>query len=275
MAEPNFFIVGASKAGTTSLAHALGEHPEIFMSQPKEPNFFNRFDDFDEIDASSRKGYLEIFDRVQNEKVIGEASVSYLSSSNAAENIYRFNPNSKILISLRNPLDRIVSMYEMYVRHGLDQSFHFATKQDPWLTRQNLYAPSIELFLNVFPRENLKVIEFSNIQNDWDNTMLEILEFLSVGRMEIRKATKRNTGGLPSSSVFSVLTNRNLVEFGKRVIPKRWHEQVDLNIKKLAFKKSRIPDDLLEELKVCFSQDASNLDNLLCSDFQDRWFAQK
>ena len=275
MARPNFFLVGASKSGTTSLAHALGDHPEIFMSQPKEPNFFNRIDHFERIDSASLRSYLSIFDQVQNEKVIGEASVAYLSSEKAPRNICSFSPNAKILISLRNPLERIVSMYEMYVRHGLAEPFHQVTKEESWLVKQNLYSPNIELFLECFPRENLKVIEFSSIRDDWDATMLAIFSFLSVQRIKVRRVTMRNTGGVPSSPVFNILRNRTVVKLGKIITPDRWHERIDFNIKRLAFKKLHIPDSLLEELRNRFSEDASKLDSLLGSDFNDRWFGTK
>ncbi len=139
MIKPNFFLIGASKAGTTSLAQALGEHPSIFVTDPKEPNFFNRFDDSGEIDSESLRHYLQLYKAVGSESAIGEASVSYLPSKKAAQHIYTFNPKSKILISLRNPVQRIRSLYEMYVRHGLDQSFDYATRTDPWLARQCFY----------------------------------------------------------------------------------------------------------------------------------------
>lgn len=254
MAVPNFFIVGASKSGTTSIAQAIGEHTDIFMSNPKEPNFFNRFNDFGEIDTPSRQTYLALFKKVRDEKVVGEASVSYLSSPAAAKNIYSFNPSSRILILLRNPLERIISMYEMYVRHGLDQSFRDATKADSWLVRQNLYSKSVGLYFDVFPEENIKIIEFSDIKNDWDGTLTAIFDFLSLERMDVKRVTMRNLGGIPASPAFSVLKDRRLVNFAKFAIPDLWHESVDRFVKRSAFKKIKIPTIYLKNYSMSFTK---------------------
>jgi len=120
----DFFIVGAPKAGTTSLYHYLNEHPQVEMSIQKEPDYFsdkaiqkqgmyygkNRID--------TLKKYEALF--MQKEAVLyGEWSVSYLFYENVAEDIKSYNPNAKIIIMLRNPIDRAFSHYLMDYRLGL------------------------------------------------------------------------------------------------------------------------------------------------------------
>jgi len=139
---PNFFIVGAAKSGTTSLYHHLCQHLDVFMSPVKEPHYFSRdvgvrsfkADDTKSIFANLR-GYIDfilksrfyilnfekykrLFSNVKNEKAIGEASVSYLVSKVAAEEIYKFNPDAKIIIILRNPVKRAFSHWLMDLRIG-------------------------------------------------------------------------------------------------------------------------------------------------------------
>src|SRR2546430_2567378 len=138
---PNFFIVGAPKAGTTSLYHYLRQHPDVYMSPIKEPNFFAsefRLEHMSpairplaEQDAPALAAYLDgpmrmlrfggvvtrwdqylkLFRLVAAERAIGEASVAYLWSRSAAANIHQRIPDARIVMVLRNPADRAFSQY--------------------------------------------------------------------------------------------------------------------------------------------------------------------
>ncbi len=142
---PNFFIVGAPKAGTTSLYHYLDQHPEIFMSAIKEPHFFADEVRQERCDAKLRRrmarenrdlraflsgpmsrkrfsgivadweDYVRLFANATNESALGEASVCYLWSPTAPRRISERIPNAKILVMLRDPADRAFSQY----LHGL------------------------------------------------------------------------------------------------------------------------------------------------------------
>ena len=270
---PNFFIVGASKAGTTSLAQALKDHPSVFMTDPKEPNFFDGYDAAETIDAAELETYLKLYDGAQNEVVIGEASVSYLSSKQAARHIHKLNPNAKILISLRNPTTRIISLYEMYVRHGLTETFEHATKTDPWLVRQCHYAANVERILEHFPRDQILAIDFQDVGRDWNGTMTKIHDFLGVERITKDRPTIRNVGGLPKNRLLQPLMNRNIVRFGKKVIPNRFHQAVDKGLKRLAFSKMEVPKKELAPRAEDFVEDIKKLDMLLDTNFHQRWFA--
>ena len=152
---PNFFIAGAPKSGSTSLYHYLAQHPEIYMSPIKEPNYFAseiRVERFSEQlrpraekDAHRLRAYLDgpilthrfgglvtewndylkLFQDAGERKVVGEASVSYLWSASAAVNIRRAIPDARIILVLRNPVEMIFSMYLQTVRSGaIDGTFH-------------------------------------------------------------------------------------------------------------------------------------------------------
>jgi hypothetical protein len=148
---PNFFIAGAPKSGTTSLYHYLGQHPEIYMSPIKEPNYFAsevRLGQFSEhlrpraerdlaplrayLNGPMREkrfgslisewpDYLRLFRKAQGQKAIGEASVCYLWSESAAANIHRSIPDAKIILVLRNPVEMAFSMYLHTLRSGAIQ----------------------------------------------------------------------------------------------------------------------------------------------------------
>jgi len=112
---PNFFIVGARKAGTTSLYNHLKEIPGIYMSPIKEPKYFSQSripPSSNPIPIRDKEKYLSLFDKVKDEKIVGEASATYLIDSDiTAEQIHQVSPQAHILISLRDPADLIFSDY--------------------------------------------------------------------------------------------------------------------------------------------------------------------
>jgi sulfotransferase family protein len=123
---PNLFLVGAAKAGTTSLYAALARHPEIYMSPMKEPHFFSRIQPAARWEAffphvSDEEEYLALFGGAADEPVVGEASTSYLWDREAAGRISRAVPQAKILIVLRDPVDRAYSHYRNDVREGMER----------------------------------------------------------------------------------------------------------------------------------------------------------
>jgi hypothetical protein len=106
---PDFFIVGAPKCGTTSLASYLRTHPKIYMSAIKEPNYFC-FDVPGLRDTYDRpETYGRLFARARPEQLCGEASTAYLFSREAVPAILSANPAAKIIVMVRNPIDMVVS----------------------------------------------------------------------------------------------------------------------------------------------------------------------
>jgi len=120
---PNFFIVGAPRAGTSSLWEYLKAHDEIFMSTLKEPNFFHNvlLKNKPQYSISNKKKYLNLFKDVKNEKAIGEASTTYLHDPDSAQLIHAVVPKARIIIILRNPIDRAFSHYSFHVKLGIQQ----------------------------------------------------------------------------------------------------------------------------------------------------------
>src|SRR2546423_7757610 len=127
---PNFFIVGAARSGTTSLDHYLNQHPEIYMAPRKEVNFFtaDHFPLSGPGDERINRGviddvdhYAQLFERVAGERAIGEISVFYLCYPGTAERIKQAVPAAKIIIVLREPVERAYSAYMHLVRDGREQ----------------------------------------------------------------------------------------------------------------------------------------------------------
>src|SRR3989338_3833819 len=115
MSLPNFLIIGATKAGTTSIHNYLGQHPEIFVCPHKETNFFAQDSAtcFLGDAINTREDYEREFEGVKNEKAIGETSPAYLAVPTAPERIHGLIPHAKLIAILRDPAERAYSHYLM------------------------------------------------------------------------------------------------------------------------------------------------------------------
>jgi hypothetical protein len=196
---PNFFLAGAPKAGTTSLYRYLDQHPQIYMSPIKEPSYFAeemRFGNFTEewkkmaaarnealreyLDGPVKEkfsggpveewtDYGKLFQQVKGESAIGEASVCYLWSKTAARNIASVFPDAKILVVLRNPIERAFSQYRhmlsfagSHVTFGehIDASLRSKSTRigelNPFL-EFGFYYQQLRRYFDLFPRERIGI----------------------------------------------------------------------------------------------------------------------
>lgn len=135
--KPNFFILGAPKCGTTALAHWLGNHPNVFMAKPKEPHFYNS-DARNQVAQRTRSEYFALFkDASKSQTSIGEASVWYLYSANAVQNILTENPEAKFIVSLRNPADLAYSLHRQLLLNGQENIRDLAEAWEAQPLREN------------------------------------------------------------------------------------------------------------------------------------------
>jgi len=125
--KPNFFILGAPKSGTTSLYAYLSDHPEIVMSNPKEPHYFST--DIENGGIKSLDEYLACFDSPRGSaKAIGDASTLYLYSKVAVPEILKFNKNARFIVMLRDPSEIAFSFHQVALRvfGETETEFHHA-----------------------------------------------------------------------------------------------------------------------------------------------------
>lgn len=214
--KPNFFMVGAPKAATTSIYHFLKTFPEVFLPDYKEPNYFcsDFFKSREPKKALER--YLHYYSDLDNEKVIGDSSTSYFYSKDAAKNIKEYNPDSKILICLRSPSALIASLYNYYLFLGYeDQSFLQAIeleekrKLGESLPKNNLFTPRLfysdilayyrnaTRYTEHFSRENIHFIIFEDLIEDEEKVLNNLLEFLNIenkGDLKLKRENKTYVG---------------------------------------------------------------------------------
>ena len=178
--KPNFLVLGAAKSGTTWLYTCLRQHPDIFVPLVKEIHFFS-------YPSNYEKGvmwYESFFEVSTKDKCIGEVSPSYLVRPEVPERIYNYNPNMRLLLVLRNPIERAYSNYCMTLRVGKiskDINKVFSTKDEvhPFVSR-GLYYSQISHYLIFFKRENIKILIFDDIKHNPERLVNDMYSFLEV-----------------------------------------------------------------------------------------------
>jgi Sulfotransferase family len=183
-------VVGAGRAGTTSIWRYLDGHPEIFMSRLKEPHFFSRGGIPISQNVRDGREYLELFAPGSEAAYRGEATAGYLWDENAAPAIKRAYPDARIVISLRDPVERAYSNYWLTVQLGFEQrTFRAAVEAEleeapdldsvppPYLAR-GLYAEQVARYLGAF--EHVHVMFFEDLVADPVEALRGIFRFLEV-----------------------------------------------------------------------------------------------
>src|SRR5581483_8954386 len=220
--EPNFFIIGASKAGTTSLYEYLRQHPDVFMSEDKEPWFFCDIPDPAPTSANryTLDTYLDLFAGAGTCKAIGEASVSYLPSPAAAARIHERYPDARIILALRNPADRVHSWYRFLCQYGIEPGLTLEAaladeerraavaaehRDSRYMDELILYyhfglvASQIEPWTALFPRRQIHVMLFEDLKTRAIDTTKKVYEFLGVDPSFTPKIEVHNPTWFPFS----------------------------------------------------------------------------
>ena len=178
--KPNFLIIGAPKCATTSLSENLRKHPEIFMCRPKEPFFFDR----DEIYARGWAWYESLFQGVNEEKAIGEATTTYSSMEafpNAIPRIIKHLPDASIIYVTRHPLERIRSNWVEFLSQGLTtQPFNLAVRSIPHFIDASQYHKQLQGYLAHFPKTKILILFYEEYRKRPQRVLRKCFEFLGV-----------------------------------------------------------------------------------------------
>lgn len=302
MRKPNLFIVGEPKCGTTSLYYYLDQHPDIFMSPLKEPNFFckdihkesikywgsKKFNQY--FLKFTRKDYSKLFKNAKDEKILGEASVLYLISQVAAREIYLFNKKAKIVASFREPVSQQKSFYLQNIRSAVEDANRFEEALNLESKRrkgerlpQGIYNPSqlyyseyikyaehLKRFLNYFPRENIKVIIFDDLKNNTEAVYKEILSFLGVDDTFKCDFTIKNKGGVPRSKKLReiVLHSHKIRKLSQKILPLKVRTFLGETLDKITLKRVKedrymISEEFIRELMKKYKTEVIKINNLL------------
>jgi len=191
-ATPNLFVVGAAKSGTTSLWAHLGAHPDIFMTELKEPHHFSRGGLAAQQLVKDPIEYAALFAGSSGHRYRGEASPSYLWDEESPRRIREAAPDARIVISLRDPIERAHANYWTHFHIGADErTFEAAVQEElasgdvdlaatpaPHLAR-GFYDEQVERYLETFGDATL-VLFFDEFVADVRGTMQRVFDWLGV-----------------------------------------------------------------------------------------------
>ncbi|MGF1640786.1 MAG: sulfotransferase [Rhodospirillales bacterium] len=234
---PDFFLVGAMKAGTSSLYNYLGKHPNVFVPKPKEPHFFvcdscrqRRLLISSSIASESR--YRDLFRDAGDDQLVGDFSVSNLWCESAAQRIADRVPDAKIIAVLRNPIERCLSHYVMCVQQGLEHR-SFSEAIDAEITGRDRsfgyvevgrYATQLARYDSVFRDGQTRVLFYDDLVRNKVSLLDEILMFIGVeGTIPAREIDfSANTGGRLRGGLFAVLykNRKYYLPYLSKVVPK-------------------------------------------------------
>jgi len=275
----NTFIVGAPKAGTTSLHFYLSKHENVCMSTIKEPNFFSSKEVASLYYASKSMDSSEDYHRLFStpKKVLGEASVSYLFYEEVPKRIFDYNPEAKIIIMLRNPVERALSPYLMDCRLGFCnismENILLNRDKFPQFFQQfmelGLYHSQVENYLSVFSKEQIKIIFYDDFKTDTQAVMNELADFLEIEKFDSDYSVQ-NPFLSPSSPLISFLYTLSWIRKSFKVLlSKKRLEQ----LKKVFFMQNDKPtfsEELKLKIRAYYLSDIEKLEGLLEVDL-NKW----
>lgn len=249
--QPSFFIVGAAKAGTTTLYNWLASHPDVYMSPVKEPNFFAKDIDTSKLrpqvkkrlDAQDLDGFIskgmngtlhrayitdanqynDLFSGMKPGMIAGEASASYLWSHVAASEIKKYNPSAKIIVVLRDPATRAWSHYLMDRKLGFtEQSFTDALKNDQQLKVRSwgaaslyvdlgMYGEQLKRYYDVFPASQLLILRNEDLKHDAQGSFDKICSFLNIRNSKVSTASDANVAAVPKNRIAETILSFDTV----------------------------------------------------------------
>ncbi|MEY2543498.1 MAG: hypothetical protein QOE81_959 [Verrucomicrobiota bacterium] len=208
--QVNFIVAGVQKAGTTAIHDFLAQHPHVALLRDQALHFFDRKEHFSASETGPVEPDYRIlhgnFDPGWRWRVAGEVTADYLYYPGALERIAHYNPRMKLIISLRNPVGRAFSQWNM--RRAKDQElleFLDALKRDQeigiwqrprgnaYLAR-SLYAPQLEQVFELFPREQVLVLKYEDLRANPFPVLDRIFDFIGVRSLSRLKNKKRNVG---------------------------------------------------------------------------------
>lgn len=290
--RPNFLVVGAPKAGTSSLYYYLKEHPEVYLPKQKELHFFtynqlkeNTKGPGDKLALSSviklKDDYESLYKNSKNETSLGDISPSYLYfSETAIPKIKAYlGDDVKIMIILRDPIGRAFSNYLhqkrlLHEELTFDQAILNEEKRkkdgfgDFWRYKEHsLYYKNCKNYIDAFGKDNVKIILFEDLKDNTEQEIKSVCEFLDVdARFTPQNLSKVfNKGGVYKQNPLTrlLLKPSGLKQFLQRIVGKNFAQKYKAykakTLAKSTEEKPTIPENTLCYLKEFFKTDLEQL----------------
>ena len=286
---PNFIVIGAPKSGTTSLYYYLRQHPNTYLPVQKELHYFsykqlkentNGPGDRQVLNSlcANRDEYDKHYASVRAEHAVGDISPSYLYYGVQKQIQQELGP-IKIIVMLRNPVDKAYSQY-MHLVRDQRETFPFykalqaeeSRREQGWsdiwrYAESSLYAERLQAYMDCFGRENVHVIIFDEFIKDPQSIMVSLFKFLGLNEnVTVNTQEKYNrTGKTRSIKVANFLNQPSILKsFVKRITPDAWRISLRLKIMDSnTAEKDEMDGRSAEYLRKYFSEDIEKLEELI------------
>jgi hypothetical protein len=306
--RPNLFIIGAPKSGTTSLYEYLRGHPDVFMSEMKEPFYFSPDVASGPKRRQLRHGrdeatYLELFAGAGSEAAVGEASTSYMVSTVAASLVKEFEPNARMIAMVRNPVEVVHALHDERVSHGVEPLTEFAAALDADADRREgrglpegatplgatyveagKFAEQLDRWFAAFGRDRVHVIVFDDFAADTPASFAGVLRFLEIdpnyrpASFEVHNPSHRMRGGVvgtlrrsPVGRALRKLVGRVM---GERRATRLAREARHSRVARSSSTREPLTTQLQTRLEDEFEADVARLGQLLDRDLGALWFGR-
>ena len=304
MNKPNLFIIGAPKSGTSALAAYLDEHPNVFISNPKEPFFWST--DYPALRArhhlSCQSDYLQLFTQANDQHMlVGECSTNYLRSKVAIDNVLEFNPQAKFIVMLRNPVQVAHAFHAeclfSYIERepSFEEDWRLQTarasgKQLPancsapqFLQYGQVasYADQIQQFFDRVPQSQRQVILYDDFRLDNAGVFQDVIEFLQLPEFQKTEFQRVNAAHVHRSRFVAKLILdppailKPSVEWLRQMLRSQkknsWKTQLKQKFRK-SEQREPLSDAFQNELYEYFRDDVKRLAKMLGRDL-DHWMS--
>jgi len=292
---PTFLLIGAAKSGTTSLYHYLDQHPDIFMSPVKEPNFFafeghpvNFQGPGDQrcnaVSVTCLEEYQKLFEDAEHATARGEASPSSLHYPNAPRRIRHYVPDVQLIAILRNPVERAYSNYTM-MRLNEREQLDFAAALDAEAKRieagwsyfwryqcLGFYYQQLSRYYERFDADQILVVLYDDLVADAHQLMKKVYDFLRVDRAFTPDTSlHHNPSGIPRLRWlrWMMRPERPFGSVIRILLPQKLRTRLGAFVYRLNLKKPPISPQMRRALISVYRDDILQLQNLIGRDLTD------
>jgi hypothetical protein len=267
---PTFIVIGAMKAGTTSLARYLDEHPDVFVCRPKEPQFFTDYGTWERGET----WYRGLFAEGRDAAARGEASTDYSKlpvHAGVVDRMAGVAPDVRIVYLVRDPIERIRSHYVHEVGHaGLRLPLADAIREDPCLVDFSRYAYQIAPYRERFGADRVLIVASEELRSNREATLDDVFRFVGVAPIasQLDLQAELNTG---DSQLARTRRRNRLADVGARALRRAGvRSKLPAALRRRGYRavtrpvvteaSLSTPDELRDELVRCFHDDIAELE---------------
>lgn len=303
--KPNLFIVGPPKTGSTALYEFLGKHPNIFMPDMKELAYFctdlhKESDKFHEdkkrFPIRTKKDYMKKFRDWKSQKYGCDCTTNYFLSDIAAKKIHEFNPEAKIIIVIREPVDYISSVHNQTLQNDAEDQIELnkaldlenerkkdwskiskrtAIPRNVFYSEFPYFSKKIKEYQKLFGEKNVKIVLFDEFKRDNKKIYLDIINFLNIEKNHMPRFKSINSRYTIKYKIIRDIGYSPIIwKIPKLLFPKKFYVKVKAKFNdflRIPAKKPKIDTKLELKLKKKYFEEVNNLSKLLQKDLINQW----